>query len=470
MTRLTKVICTLGPATNSREGILRLAKTGMNIARINFSHGSLPQHEEVIRTIQDINEKEGMNIAVMLDTKGSEIRTGEVSSPMEVAAGETVIFSPRPLPKSDHKVILVNYDKFSEDVRETDRILLDNGELRYDIVEIQDDGCVLARAREAGKIGSRRHVNLPGAYINLPSITDKDWEDISLGCQLGADFVALSFIRSAKDVRDVRDFLSKKNAHMHIIAKIETKQAVEDLHNIIDASDGVMVARGDLGAEIPFELIPAIQDDIVLRCRTQGKRVIVATHMLESMIKNPMPTRAEVTDVAHAAVTRTDTTMLSGETASGAHPFEALEAMDRILIETERHLQPLHDCGTPSTDDTRQARAIAAVNMANSLKTPAIVVLTQSGKSAHAISSFRPLVPILAFTASPVVRRRLQMDYGVAPFLLSLDESDPENTVQSAIMLGKERGLLRSGDRIVLVTDSKVKDGVVSSVQVRLVA
>ena len=466
--RLTKIICTLGPASNSAENIERLAEIGMGIARINLSHGTIEQHAEVIKRIQALNAQ-GRCIAIMLDTKGCEIRTAEVEKPLQIAAGEEVVFSPKPLPNEKHQVVHVNYDGFAEDVKQTDRILLDNGFLQFDIVEIRNDGTVLAKAREDGSIGSRRHVNLPGADIALPSLTQKDWDDIAYGCSVGVDFVALSFIRNAREVEEVREFIAKHNGHMQIISKIETKQAVEHLAEIIDASDAVMVARGDLGAEIPFELIPAIQDDIVATCRAKGKAVIVATHMLESMIEHPMPTRAEVTDVAHAAVTRTDSTMLSGETAAGKHPFGALEAMSRILVETEKHLPEfsLREAGTKL--DLREARAVAAVDMALSLGTTAIIVLTHSGRTAQAVSKYRPSVPVVAFTVTQEVQRRLQLSFGVQPHIIEFS-SDPEVTVAEALQQAKNLGYVRSGDTVVLLSDTRGREELVSTVQVRDVA
>lgn len=466
--RRTKIICTLGPATDSSENILRLAQSGMNIARLNFSHGTREQHGVVIDRIQELNRTGQTTIGIMLDTKGCEIRTGEVAQPLKILAGEEVVFSFHPLPNETRKVIRINYEGFAKDVAETDRILLDNGYQQYDIIAIQES-MVIGRAKEDGTIGSRRHINLPGAYIDLPSLTESDWKDIAFGCEKNLDFVALSFIRCAKEVEDARAFIGEKGGHMQLIAKVETKQAVENLHAIIAASDGIMVARGDLGAEIPFELIPAIQDEIVERCRETGKISIVATQMLESMIDHPMPTRAEVTDVAHAAVTRTDATMLSGESAVGKHPFLCLDAMHRIIVETENRLPPLQWNGEKRESDTRTARAVAAVEMARSIDAKAIIVLTQSGKSAEAISSLRPLCPILAFTGSETTVQHLTLRYGVIPFYLALNDNDPETSVQAAINAAKERGFVALNNRIILVADSKVTGGVVCSVQIRTI-
>ena len=464
--RSTKIVCTLGPATAAPTDILKLAKEGMAVARINFSHGDREQHRKTVRAIHAMNKKHGMHVATLLDTKGSEIRTGDVSEPIVVRKGDTVVFSSRDLPKEQHAVIHINYDGFAHDVKKAESILLDNGEMVFVLKQIRKDGTVVAVAQDSGAIGSRRHVNLPGADIALPSITAFDWKDITLGIDEEMDYVALSFIRNAGEVKEVRRFLDKHKSPMRVIAKIETRQAVDDLDAIIEASDGIMVARGDLGAEIPFERIPAIQDDIVVRCRIAGKPVIVATHMLESMIKHPMPTRAEVTDVAHAAWTQADATMLSGETASGKYPLKSLEAMTRILQETESHFSHAPRFpDVPVTSDV-EARAEAAVTLAGFTDVPAILAFTRTGHTAQALSKFRPRMPVIAFTDSPVIQRRLQLYFGVQPVLLPF-KKNPDQTLDAAMKLCSKMGLLRSGQRVVVVSDARGSDGPVSTVQVR---
>ncbi len=463
--RLTKIICTLGPATNSLEGIQSLAESGMNIARINFSHGTTDSHRTTIRTIQSV-QRTGRCIAIMMDTKGSEIRTGDLAEPLSVKPGEEVLFSPLPLSNETLPVLQVNYAEFSQDVVDADRILLDNGELSFELVRVREDGVVVAKAREAGTIGSRRHINLPGANVQLPSVTDKDWEDIAMGIEEGVDFVALSFIQTGNAVREVKKFLRENGSTIQVISKIESKKAVENFDDILEASDGIMVARGDLGAEIPFELVPAIQDDIVRRCREAGKPVIVATHMLESMTQHPMPTRAEATDVAHAAVTRSDCTMLSGETAAGNNPLASLDAMDRILRETEKHLPMLAPGERVCAVSEYTARAQAAAIMALALQAPAIVVLTRTGRSAESISQLRPTLPILALTDSENVRRAMQILYGVLPLQIEFSD-DPETTVEAALQAIRSHGLVKSGQRIVIVSDTKTNTGLASSVQMR---
>lgn len=446
--RLTKIICTLGPATNHEEGIRTLAKNGMNIARMNFSHGSHETHSAVVASIKKVNEKEGLNVGLLLDTKGAEIRTGDRPEPLVVSEGDTVVFSHK-ITKDKHPVIAVSYPEFWKDAKEARFILIDSGELIFDIVKIEKDR-VIAKSRGNASIGSRRHINLPGADVTLPSLAAKDWEDIKLGCKLKLDYIALSFIRTAKELKEVRAFV-KKHGHpdIKLISKIENEVGVKNIDEIIEASDGVMIARGDLGAEIPLETLPIVQDDIVRRCKAAGKPVIMATQMLESMMKNPMPTRAEVTDVAHAAMVGVDSTMLSGETAAGNNPYEALKTMSRILEETEKHLTfNVPACGSNSSYD---AHAAAAVSMAKALEVPAILLFTHSGATAHAVSKLHPTVPVIAFTDTAEVARQMQILFGVHPIVMPFS-SAPEKTVAAAFKKIKGQFGLKAGSTIVLLS------------------
>lgn len=468
MDPLTKIICTLGPAVENAAQIARLKKAGMDIARINLSHGSRAQHTTFIKTIKKINAQSETPLGILLDTQGGEIRTGDVKTLIVIRKGEEVIFSPHELVHKKLKVIHVNYDGFAQEVRETNRILLDNGELSFAILSIEKNGSVLARANQGGTIGSRRHVNLPGANLDMPSVTQKDWDDISFAVKQDIDFIALSFIRTGGDIEDVRSFLRKKKSAIELIAKVETAQAVENIQEIIRVADGIMVARGDLGAEVPFERLPAIQDAIVSLCRDAGKPVIVATHMLESMKEHAIPTRAEITDVAHAAITQTDATMLSGETASGKNPLLAVEAMRSILVETERNIARFPSVESTYTHDERDVRAEAALRMAQSLGDLPIVVFTRTGKTAQAISKFRPSQKIIAFTPTESRQRKLTLCFGVTPLLLPFKE-DPEKTLETAFRMAKKYRLLRRGEKIILVSDAKTPQGSISTVQVRQV-
>ena len=471
--RFTKIVCTLGPSSRTKEQILALAHAGMNIARINLSHGTLAEHLAVIALIKEINEDLRMEsgpqtcVGILLDTKGAEIRTGDVAEKVNVAKGEEILFSPRPLPAGMNKVIVVDHEYFAQDAREAECILIDNGILRFDLVSVEDDGTVVARAQEEGTIGSRRHVNLPGVNLSMPSLTPNDWRDIAFAAKEGVDFLALSFVREAKEIDEVRAFLEKQGANISLIAKIETRQAVQHLHDILIASDALMVARGDLGVEVPFEMVPVIQDDIVRLARNAGKPVIVATHMLESMIDAPMPTRAEATDIAHAAMTRTDATMLSGETASGSFPVESVKAMVQVLCATEEHLLDQKISDTSLSQDARSARTLAAVTLADATRADALIVMTRTGKTALEVSRFRPQVPILAFTPSPDVQRMLQLSYGVLPICIPFDDSNPETTVKSAMNEGIRLKLLKPKQHVVLVSDTKADEENISAIQMR---
>lgn len=283
--RRTKIICTIGPASWDSEVLTDLGENGMNIARLNFSHGERKDHQAILDKITAYNKNHDLQVATMLDTKGAEIRTGDVQDLVEITKGQEVIFSSTA--KGDEingkTVIEVSYDHFAKDVVETDTILIDNGELSFDILSITRDGDVVAKAKQNGSIGTRRHINLPGADIDLPSITESDWEDLRFGAQQNLDFLALSFIRNADEVLQVRELLKETGSTSQIVSKIETQKGVHNIKEIIDASDAIMVARGDLGADLPFEDLPAVQDEIVCRCKDAGKPVIIATHMLESM-------------------------------------------------------------------------------------------------------------------------------------------------------------------------------------------
>lgn len=465
--KLTKIVCTLGPACNNPDGVRKLADAGMAVARFNFSHGNHETHLGNKKLIDDLNEN-GYSVATMMDTKGPEIRTGDVDAPIVVKAGQEVAFTHANDKTFDGPVIKVNYPDFDKDVKDATCILLDNGEIIFDLVKSEKDW-VIAKSQDDGSIGSRRHVNLPGSHVSLPSVTEKDWTDIEMGCKEGFDFVALSFIRTGDEVREVKKFIEKKKSHMQIIAKIENAVAVEHIDDIIDASDAIMIARGDLGAELPPEKIPALQDDMVERCRMKGKPVIVATQMLESMIKNPLPTRAEVTDVAHAATSGADSTMLSGETAAGKYPYRSLEIMARILEETEARQPPTFLMEEDIFNTRHEAFANAAVTMALSLEAKAIITFTKSGTTPRAVSHLRPSVPIIAITDTPEMQRSLMLCYSVIPFAMEF-KKDPGDMIDSVLETIRDKKILASGDTVVLITAMIDKGHVVNTVQNRVIS
>lgn len=448
--------------------IRKLIGAGMNVARFNFSHGNQESHRATIQAVKAARAEMGAPITLLLDNKGAEIRTGDVQTPIQITAGQEVIFSFNDVSSSDKPVIKVSYPEFSSDVKDAEFIVLDNGTMIFDTVKINDDGTVIARSRDTGSIGSRRHINLPGANVSLPSMMEQDWSDLEkVGITEEMDYTALSFIRTAAEVDEVKKFLKDRGSSMRVITKVETRQAVANIDAIIESSDGIMVARGDLGSEMPFEKIPAVQDMIVAKCRAKNKPVIVATHMLESMIKNPTATRAEITDIAHAAVTRTDATMLSGETAAGLFPLLAIDAMSRTLVETEGHLNDEFIAPSKSGDDERMALAEAAVSMATSLKTPLIVVITRTGATAEAVSALRPNVPVLACTKDPHVQTTLNLRYGIMPVLMPAESTDPETSIHNALLAVQQRKLSTTGEDIVIIADAPTGDSKVRSVQLR---
>jgi len=409
--RLTKMVCTLGPTSNSPEGIRALAKAGMNVARLNFSHGTVQSQQEVLQRVKAVNAEGEFTLGILLDTKGAEIRTGEVTEPIIVVPGQEVLFSFDEIANPDLTVIRVNYKEFSQDVKKAECILVDNGETIFDVIEVRADGAVHAKSRDNGKIGSRRHINLPGADVSLPSLMPTDWEAIEMGCKEDADFVALSFIRRGDEIPEVREFIKKHGGTMKIITKVETRQSVEDIEAVIRESDGIMVARGDLGAEMPFEKIPRVQNDIVDRCIKAGKPVIVATHMLESMIQNPIPTRAEVTDVFHAAETYADSTMLSGESANGKYPFKSAESMAKILVEAESTKQR----GSIVERAPHHSDAMRIINEAKADDVEAIVISSETEELPAAISALRPNMPIVVCSGNAKILRMLQLRFAIYP-------------------------------------------------------
>jgi pyruvate kinase len=472
--RFIKIVATIGPACGTPEGIEELAKCGANVCRLNFSHGSHESHGKVIKYVKDINKKGKYSLALLLDVRGSGIRTGDVKEKINVKEGDLIVFTPKITGKEKHIALELNYDKFAHDVKNAKTVIIDNGAMELDVVKIEGKN-VIARAREGGLIGSRRHVNIPGAYVSLPSFTDKDWEDIKFGIDQGVDFFATSFIRTADDVKEVRDYIKKRKADTQIIAKIETPQAVENIEEIVDASDGIMVARGDLGCEIPFEDVPRVQNEIVRLCREKGKFVIVATHMLESMITNRAPTRAEVTDVAYASLIGADCTMLSGETAGGMYPFKALSAMAQILKANETMVDPMdgflmatEDNGATDLDERpRREEALAASVLAYSLQAQAIIVITKSGLTARAVSNCRPQIPVYAFTDSESVQRKLAASWGVTAFCSKFSEN-PETNVKNAIDTVKKLSLLKKGGRFVVISDIQAGSERATTVQIRV--
>jgi pyruvate kinase len=465
--RLTKIICTIGPASNSSEMMEKLAKAGMNIARLNLSHGDHNTHLLSIRRIRSLNRTLNHPVSVMLDLQGPEIRTGVRSESLNLTKGEEFWVTVVPQQNTEEKSFHIDYRDMVDQLKVGDRITVDNGLINLQVLQIREQA-LLCRVLDGGKLGSRKHINLPGIRVNLPSVTDKDKRDILFGIEHDIDFIALSFVRNADAVLQARKLLEEAGGHhAKLIAKIENQEGVDNFDQILEAADGVMVARGDLGVEVDFADLPVIQREIVKKCTLAGKPVIVATHLLESMIENPMPTRAEVSDVANAVYEQADAIMLSGETATGKYPVRCVEVMDKIArrLEKQEGLN-LGRMRTPS--DIREELARAACRLADSLDAPAIVVMTRRGLLGQLVSSFRPKRAIIyAFTNMSTTRRKLWLSRSIVPFKMDFS-SDPEKTLVAAFDRLRVRNRVLPGDPVVVVSDVAAGQQNVTAVQVRV--
>ncbi|KAL5550943.1 hypothetical protein UlMin_001119 [Ulmus minor] len=449
--RKTKIVCTIGPSTSSREMIWKLAEAGMNVARLNMSHGDHSSHQKTIDLVKEYNSQfEDKVVAIMLDTKGPEVRSGDVPKPILLKEGQEFNFTIK-RGVSTEDTVSVNYDDFVNDVEDGDILLVDGGMMSLAVKSKTVDTvkCVVV---DGGELKSRRHLNVRGKSATLPSITDKDWEDIKFGVDNQVDYYAVSFVKDARVVHELKDYLKSSNADIHVIVKIESADSIPNLHSIISASDGAMVARGDLGAELPIEEVPLLQEDIIRRCQSMHKPVIVATNMLESMINHPTPTRAEVSDIAIAVREGADAVMLSGETAHGKFPLKAVKVMHTVALRTESSLP--NSIATPSqfgayTSHMGEMFAFHATTMANTLNTP-IIVFTRTGSMAVLLSHYRPYSTIFAFTNEERIKQRLALYQGVLPIDMQFS-NDAEETFSRALKLLLERGHLKEGEHVTIV-------------------
>lgn len=448
----TKIICTMGPNTNDRELMKQLALNGMDIARFNFSHGDHEEQKSRVDLIKSVREEIGKPIAMLLDTKGPEIRTGELKDGKKVTLveGNTYTLTTEKI-VGDDKRGYITYDGLTEDVKEGSAILIDDGliELRVESVEGKEIKCKIING---GELGEKKGVNVPNVSIKLPGITEKDKDDILFGIEQGYDFVAASFVRNADCINEIRELLIANHSDMKIIAKIENAEGISNIDEIIKASDGIMVARGDMGVEIPAEEVPYVQKMIIKKCSDAFKPVITATQMLDSMMRNPRPTRAEVTDVANAIYDGTDAVMLSGETANGKYPLEALKMMVHIAESTEQHINHeifLQERKIHSRRTISGSMSYAAVTTADNLNADAIVAPTMSGFTARLLSKYKPSVSILGVSPVDIVLRQMQLYWGVIP-VKSVQETSTDDIVHHAIKVCKENGYLESGNTIVL--------------------
>ena len=450
--RRTKMVCTMGPNEND-YGVMKAMAEIMDVARFNFSHGDHEEHLERLELLRKVRKEVGRPIAALLDTKGPEIRTGllEGGQKISLEEGAKIILTTEEVVGTKDK-IFINYDKLHEDVKPGNVILIDDGLIGLEVEAVKGVE-IHCKVTNGGELGERKGVNVPGVPIQLPSITEKDVEDIKFGLAEDFDFVAASFIRSADAVRQIRSLIDEAGSQMKIISKIESQEALDNIDAIIEASDGIMLARGDLGVEIEAKRIPQLQKEIIQKCNYHGKLVITATQMLDSMIRNPRPTRAEVTDVANAVYNGTDAVMLSGESANGKYPIEAAKTMASIVEYTEQFLD-YKQFKTRMVEKTvyesiGNAMCAASVTTASELKAAAIVASTLSGVTASMISKYRPITPIYALSPSQVVTRQMMLFWGVTPIWARRAETTDE-LFESSIEELKDRKLLKSKDICVI--------------------
>lgn len=465
--RQTKIIATVGPATESSERLRELIVSGVDVIRLNMAHGTGEWVTALIGRIRQVSQEVERHVAVLMDVKGPEIRTGVVAEPIDLKAGDEFEFYTR-TPTEGVRGVDVNYPGLSSDVVVGATVLVDSGLMRLQVIS-KDDTHVRCRVITPGRLGSRRHINLPGVDVNLPALTEKDERDIRVGVEAGMDFVALSFVRKREDILALRALLDSLGSKARIVAKIEDQGGLRNLEGIVQAAAAVMVARGDLGIEIDYHILPLVQTRIVETCLTEGKPVIIATHLLESMITAPMPTRAEISDVCNAVRERADAVMLSGETTTGLYPLECVEVMKNIAKSTEpsvkRRLNESIQLKEPKAKILRSA-ALLAQDLGNS----AIVVFTRSGFLAYTLAALRADgVPIYAFTDNEALFRQLLLPWGVEPFLMPFHE-DPEETIFNALGYLKRRGWCDTGAWLVVITNALARGNVIDTIQLRQVS
>lgn len=448
--RKTKIVCTIGPASDSPEVIGKLIDAGMNVARINFSHGTREEHLARLKTLRRVAEEKGAVLGIMQDIQGPKIRIGDLPGKVMLEVGQTFIITTEECVGSRDRVS-VNYPKLPQDVRPGNVIYLDDGLLKLEVTEVKSND-VYCQVAIGGELSSRKGVTLPGVSVDLPAVTEADIEDIKFGVKHGVDMVAASFVRTAEGVETVREAIRSAGADIPVIAKIENHEGVENIDEIIEAADGIMVARGDMGVEMRPEDVPFIQKMIISKCNEAGKPVITATQMLDSMIRNARPTRAEVTDVASAILDGTDAVMLSGETAVGKYPVLAVETMSRIAERAEQSLDREKFASMRNVEERlsiAEAISYATWHTCRAVNAAAIICSTQSGSTARMVSRYRPDAPILAMTPHEQVVRQLALVWGVYPVLVP-PTSDIDGMIDVSIEAALRSGLVSKGDIVTI--------------------
>jgi pyruvate kinase len=466
--RKTKIIATLGPATESPEMISKLIAAGVNIVRLNMSHGTHEWVRKIVEHIRAASREQNAHVGILMDTQGPAIRTGDLPASLDLHPGQKFWLTVRGETSEEMHSVDVNYDNLINDISVGDTVLVDNGEIEMKVLA-KHDNKIECEILTRGTLRSRRHINLPGVKVNLPALTAKDLADIAVGLELKVDYIALSFVREAKDIRQLRAVTDRAEYQPFLVAKIEDQEAIRNLQEIIREADGIMVARGDLGIEIPYEELPITQRRIVKSCLREGKPVIVATHMLESMIDNPMPTRAEITDVANAVFEQADAIMLSGETTVGKYPVKCIEVFNRISVRIEKsggaNYQEAAELSTP-----RQKLVKSAVVMANELKAAGMLVFTLHGTMAKYAAWMRPhYSPIFAVCPSEAVAASLAIHRGVYPVVVPFTHRESEPLVGIALQQLLESGRLKTGDQLVIVSSIAIGENHADAIQMRTV-
>ena len=474
----TKVVCTMGPNTNDKELMRKLIRNGMDVARFNFSHGDHAEQKSRMDLLKELREEEHSNVAILLDTKGPEIRTGLLKDGKKIMleAGKKFTLTTEEV-AGDENIVSISYPGLINDVSKGKTILIDDGLIGLKVVEKKEKE-LICEIINGGELGERKGVNVPNVPIHLPAITEKDKEDIKFGAEQGIDFIAASFVRNAECILEIRAYLKSLGApFIPIIAKVENSEGIDNIDEIIRAADGVMVARGDLGVEIPAEEVPYLQKMLIQKCNSNYKPVITATQMLDSMMRNPRPTRAEVTDVANAVYDGTDAVMLSGETAQGKYPLEALQMMVHIIENTEEHLDYETLLGKAQAHRKKgisSAIGYSSVATAASLNAKCIVTPTVSGATARVVSKFRPKAPIIGVSPSALTLRKMQLYRGVYP-IKSIQLETTEDICEEAINLVSAKQIVEPGDIVVLTagiparSEGVAKEGISNMMRIAVV-
>lgn len=471
--RKTKIVCTIGPKSESKEMLTKLVDCGMNVMRLNFSHGNFEEHGDRISTIREVMANTGKKIAILLDTKGPEIRTVKLEGGNDVmlAAGQEFTLTTDTSVVGDNTHVAVTYAGLCDDLKAGNTVLLDDGLIEMTVKEVKGNE-ILCDVKNSGELGENKGVNLPGVSVQLPALSDKDKADLVFGCQQGVDFVAASFIRKVSDVQEIRELLDANGGEeIHIISKIENQEGVDNFDEILEASDGIMVARGDLGVEIPVDQVIFAQKMMIKKCNAARKPVITATQMLDSMIKNPRPTRAEAGDVANAILDGTDAVMLSGESAKGKYPAESVTVMSTICNSTDGSMElavDKFDAEIETSKSITQAVCRGAVNTSDILDANLIIVATEKGKSARSLRKFFPKADILAITSCARTAGQLSLSKGVTTSLVE-KPSDTDCFYKLGKEMAVEMGMAKSGDTVVMVSGALVETGTTNTASVHVI-